>query len=158
MKQNKESSNKSTYIKLIFNKSTKVIQWRKNMFSKKQLQRIGNPHSGEKKQPLPLYLTPNTHTLTHTSTSLQCVTDLHLSALKGKKKKVKQTIKMYISCSSEDIIKKTKSPQKSKVFAKHISDKRLLSKIHNKLYNSTITIGPQSNKKIGQKYLNRHFT
>lgn len=54
---------------------------------------------------------------------------------------------MYISCSSEDNIKKTKSPQKSKVFAKHISDKRLLSKIHNKLYNSTITIGPQSNKK-----------
>ena len=54
---------------------------------------------------------------------------------------------MYISCSSEDMIKKTKSPQKSKVFAKHISDKRLLSRMYNKLYNSTITIGPQSNKK-----------
>ena len=53
---------------------------------------------------------------------------------------------MYISCSSEDIIKKTKSPQKSQVFAKHISYKRLLSRIYNKLYSSTITIGPQSKK------------
>ena len=78
MKQTKEA----TYIKLIFNKSTKVIQWRKNMFSKKMaLEQLEIHMVGKRNN-----LYPFTLHHTHTHTCLQCITDLHLSALKGKKK------------------------------------------------------------------------
>ena len=59
MKQNKEA----TYIKLIFNKSTKVIQWRKNMFSKKRaLEQLEIHMVGKRNNFCPLTLQ---HTHTH---------------------------------------------------------------------------------------------